>query len=167
MNNFQRLTSLCLLLMLGACETKAPEAEIGGVIRAKIDGRPWESARIVWGDLPQSERPIYPGKGNVPIDIYVGGKEVDREIYLSLNGQRNIFSLIGKLEPLYAIQKVRVGGKTYLGEATNTQIEILAADTLTRTIEGRFAFRGACCLWGPRAEEFVEVTDGYFKLMFP
>jgi len=57
MKNLRKIAFSCLLLLallgLGACEpTKDPEAEIGGVIRAKINGQPWESTQIVWGELP-------------------------------------------------------------------------------------------------------------------
>ncbi len=84
MKNLRKIAFSCLLLLtllgLGACEpTKDPEAEIGGMIRAKI------------------------------------------------SGQRNIFSLLGKLDPLYSMQKVTIGGKTYVGEPNNTIIEILKA----------------------------------------
>jgi hypothetical protein len=165
--------ALLLLVGLGACEPAEPEVAIDGVIRAQINGQAWESAHITWGGvLPAGIS--YPGSGFSPLQIFVKGTNGSQnEIGLGINGRGgsvdgtdNIFSQRGKLSELWSSQELRFDGEIYYGQPTDTQMEILSADTLTRTIEGRFSFRGYCCPGG-QVERAVSVTDGYFKLTFP
>jgi hypothetical protein len=162
-----------LLASLGACEKADPEVAIGGVVRAKINGQPWEANYISWGRLSS---PVwsYPGRGTRPPQIFIVGSNGDQaKISLeligrgqTLDGTDHIFSQRGLLNPVRGIQELRYANEFYFAEPANTQVEILSADTLTRTIEGRFSFRGYCCPGG-QAERAAEVTEGYFKLIFP
>ncbi len=154
-----------LLIGLGACEKPNPEVVISGVIRAKVNGQPWESTRIVWGSFT-SRGISYPGSGFSPLFIWAKGTNSgENAMSLNISANSNIFNQKGQFS-VRGIQELRFSNEYYFAEPINTQMEILSADTLTRTIEGRFSFRASCCLSGQR-ERSVEVTDGYFKLVFP
>jgi hypothetical protein len=157
--------ALLLLVGLGACEPAEPEVAIDGVIRARINGQAWESAHIVWGGFSSREL-SYPGRGSSPAFAWVKGTSGgDNGISLDLSANSHIFDQRGLLE-IQGLQEVHWGDFYYYGEPVTTQIEIISADRLTRTIEGRFSFDAFCCRgWSPTRS--VIVTDGYFKLTLP
>jgi hypothetical protein len=166
------------LLGITACQKEIePPYEVQGTITATISGRSWKtdwkSNYIEVGPYfnPKFYRKHYNNTGSILSSFTVHSKG-NNNIILGFSGWGcdaedfcGIFKIRGRLAYHQNDGVVATKDNIYFPIQNTSYLEIIDADTLSLTIEGRFGFEATS-----RNSELIDtvrVTNGYFKLTFP
>ncbi|MCU0389846.1 MAG: hypothetical protein MUE81_01880 [Thermoflexibacter sp.] len=175
-------THVLIIIVLFSCHKveQTPDSSVLGIIKAKIDGKDWQSSVLQFGATSAPEgyfSDIYnkrydkrdqiiqyfrvTGTDKSNVSLTIDGDGCPQE----MGSRCGIFFVRGVVREPRNSGIIQVNNNIYYAIPETNYIEIIDADIESLTIEGRFSFTSMTK--NKEAIDTVRVSEGYFKLTFP